>query len=536
MTMTTNMKTTIKATTDRQRLAALLDEKAIRLARKSFRSFVEWAWPVLEPRTRFLPSWHIDLLCEYLEAVTAGEITRLVINVPPRYMKSLLATVLWPCWEWQSRPSLRSIFSSYAESLASHHSLCRRRLIRSRQYQRFAPEIHLTRDQSEKLEFHNTLGGIMVATSTGGSITGKGGNRLIIDDPHNPTQAESDAQRQQAIDFFRFTLSTRLDDPKHDAIVVMMQRLHTRDLTAICLEQGFEHVCLPALAPHHTTIVFPRSGREVIRELDSPLWPERQDVVELERQRRTLGSYGFAGQYQQQPVPREGGMFKQEWWRYCDQLPAGFDDITQSWDLSFKGGEGNDYVVGLVLGRIGALVYVLDRFKKKASFTETCQAIKQMAEKYPATRAVLVEDAANGPAVINMLQREIRGILAVTPEGGKWSRAAAVQPQVESGQVFLPKPRFADGQLRFEYAWVEDFIEQCSLFPKGDHDDDVDALTQAMVYLQNRPASTLSASYILSLGTRDSRHDDGDDDEHDDDDGGGSNSFGGWGPKWPRHF
>jgi|SRR5688572_14282401 hypothetical protein len=175
---------------------------------------------------------------------------------------------------------------------------------------------------------HNTKGGIMVATSTGGSITGKGGNRLIIDDPHNPTQAESDAQRQQALDFFRYTLSTRLDDPKRDAIVVVMQRLHTRDLTAICLEQGFEHLCLPALAPSHTTIVFPRSGRTVVRELDSPLWPERQGVAELDHQRQILGSYGFAGQYQQSPVPRDGGMFKHEWWRYCDRLPTRFDDIT----------------------------------------------------------------------------------------------------------------------------------------------------------------------------------------------------------------
>lgn len=520
---------------DRQRLAALLDEKAIRLARQSLRAFVEWAWPILEPKTQFLPNWHIDLLCEYLEAVTAGEILRLVINVPPRSMKSLLVTVMWPCWEWFQRPSARYVFSSFAESLARHHSQARRRLIRTRQYRRFAPEIGLTRDQQEKLEFHNTLGGIMVATSTGGSITGKGGNRLIIDDPHNPTQAESDAQRQQAIDFFRHTLSTRLDDPKRDAIVLVMQRLHTRDLTAVCLEQGFTHVCLPALAPSHTTIVFPRSGQTVVRELDSLLWPERLGVAELAKQEQLLGTYGFAGQYQQSPVPREGGWFKLEWWRYWDQLPARFDDITLSWDLSFKEGEGHDYVVGLALGRVGALVYVLDRFKARASFTETCQAIKQMVAKFPNARAVLVESAANGDAAVNTLQATIRGILLVTPEGGKKSRAAAVQPQIEAGQVLLPRPRFADGQLRIEYAWVEDFAEKCSLFPKGEHDDDVDALTQALVYLQKRPVSQLTASQILAIGA-----DDHDDDDDDDDNGsggaGGRSQFGGWGPRRPRQF
>lgn len=512
----------------RQDLAALFDEVAIRRARHSLRFFVEWAWPILEPGTAFQANWHIDLICEYLEAVTAGEILRLVINIPPRYMKSLLVSVLWPCWEWYQQPSGRYIFSSYAEGLASHHSLSRRRLIRRRPYQRFAPEVRLTRDQAEKLEFHNTKGGIMVATSTGGSITGKGGNRLIIDDPHNPTQAESDAQRQQALDFFRYTLSTRLDDPKRDAIVVVMQRLHTRDLTAVCLEQGFVHLCLPALAPSHTTIVFPWSAKTVVRELDSPLWPERQGVPELDRQRQILGSYGFAGQYQQSPVPRDGGMFKPEWWRYWDQLPTRFDDITLSWDLSFKGGEGHDYVVGLALGRVGAVIYLLDRFKAKASFTETCHAIKQMVATFRNARAVLVESAANGDAAVNTLQTTIRGILLVTPEGGKQSRAAAVQPQVEAGQVLLPRPRFADGQLRTEYAWVEDFVEQCSLFPKGEHDDDVDAMTQALVYLQRRPASQLTASQILAIGADD--HDD------DDDDDGHGDGYGGREPKRRRQF
>jgi predicted phage terminase large subunit-like protein len=473
---------------DRGRLAALLDEMSIRRARQSLRFFVEWAWDILEPGTAFQANYHIDLICEHLEAVTAGEILRLVINVPPRCMKSLLVSVFWPCWEWYQQPAVRYIVSSYSESLASHHSLSRRRLIRSRAYQRFAPEVRLTRDQQEKLEFHNTLGGIMVATSTGGSITGKGGNRLIIDDPHNPTQAESDAQRQQAIDFFRYTLSTRLDDPKRDAIVLVMQRLHTRDLTAVCLEQGFKHLCLPALAPGHTTIEFPRSGRTVVRELDSPLWPQRQGVVELEHQRQTLGSYGFAGQYQQSPVPLEGGMFKPEWWQYWDQ-PGQFNEIYQSWDLSFKDGDGHDYVVGLVAGRIGTHVHILDRFKGKVSFVETLHAVRQMRSKYPGTRAVLIEDAANGPAVVSALHKEIPGILAVTPEGGKKSRAAAVQPEIEARQVFLPRPRFADGQLRFDYAWVEDFVEQCSVFPRD--------LGTTQRYMHLSPAALEAAIRLL---------------------------------------
>ena len=199
--------------------------------------------------------------------------------------------------------------------------------------------------------------------------------------------------------------------------------------------------------------------------------------------------------------------------------------IVQSWDLSFKDGEGHDYVVGLVAGRIGAQVYILDRFKAKVSFVETLQAIRRMVAKYPATRAVLIEDAANGPAVVEYASEEIPGILAVTPEGGKHSRAAAVQPQVEAGQVFLPRPRFADGHRNLEHPWVEDFIEQCSIFPVGEHDDDVDALTQLLVYMQ-RHRSTLSVREILRAGNSD--------DDVDDEDEGGGRRGGGFNP--PRMF
>jgi len=510
---------------DRDQLKKLIEETEVRRARRSLRVFVERTWPTVEPGSVFGPNWHIDLICEHLEAVSAGQIRRLVINVPPRHGKSLLVSVFWPCWEWEARPWIRDVFSSYSESLASYHSLARRRVIRSRTYQRFAPNVRLTKDQQEKLEFHNTQGGAMVATSTGGSITGKGGNRIIIDDPHNPSQAESDAQRQQAIDFYRHTLSTRLDDPQHGAIVLVMQRLHTRDLTAVCLEQGFEHLCLPALAPSRTTIVFPRSQKALVREPDTALWPERHGVAELERQRRALGSYGFAGQYQQEPVPREGGMFRPEWWGWFDAPPAQLE-VYQSWDLAFKGGDGHDYVVGLVAVRVKALVYIVDRFKAKAAFTDTCRAIVSMGAKYPQTRAVLVEDAANGPAVLDVLRHQVRGILAVTPAGGKQSRAAAVQPQIEAGQVLLPRPRYSDGQIRRGYEWVEDFVDTCSAFPKGEHDDDVDALTQLLVYLQKRP-SGLSVRQILGA-------DDDDDDRVDG--GGGSNRFGGWGNRLPDQF
>jgi predicted phage terminase large subunit-like protein len=483
-------------TGDQRQRAAMQAELLARKSMGSLRLFVEVAWPILEPATPFLPNWHIDYVCEYLEAVTAGDVRRLVINMPPRYGKSLLVSVLWPCWELAQRPSTRWLFVSYAESLAGRLSLDRRRLLTSDWYQyHWGHQVRLTRDQNAKREFHTTRRGVMLATSVGGSVTGKGGGRIVIDDPHNPMQAESDLQRAHAIDFYTQTLSTRLDNPRRDAIVLVMQRLHVLDLSAECLEHGFEHLCLPARAPTRMTVRFPRSEREVVREPDTPLWPEREGLPQLDRQLEVLGSRGFSAQYQQEPVPATADFFRREWWRYFEQPPDRCDQVLQSWDLTFTDSAGSDWVVGLVACRVGACVYVLGRYKAKASFVDTLRAMKQMVASGPTPHVVLVEDSANGPALLSMLHREIRGIIGVKPEGSKVARAAAVLPQIEAGQVFLPQPRWPDGRLRPEYAWVEDFIDSCAAFPHGTHDDDVDALTQLLLRCQG--SMGLSGGEIL---------------------------------------
>jgi hypothetical protein len=328
----------------------LQDALLQRQAEKSLRSYVEQAWPVLEPEARFLSNWHIDYLVEYLEAVTAGEITRLVINMPPRYMKSLLVSVFWPSWEWIQQPGGRWIFASYADVLSIRHSIDRRTVIQSPWYQRrWGQQVQLAPDQNVKSEFLNTRRGHMIATSIGGSITGKGGNRIVVDDPHNPVQAESDAQREAALAYFSRTLSTRLDNKNTDAMVVVMQRLHERDLTAVCLDLGFTHVCLPAEAENQTRLVFPRSRRVYDRRPGDVLWPEREGPAVLAGQKRQLGSAAYAGQYQQRPAPAGGLIFQPGWWTFYDELPT-LDQYAQSWDMAFKDGPRNDYVVGLVRG------------------------------------------------------------------------------------------------------------------------------------------------------------------------------------------
>lgn len=469
------------AVTDGLRRQALLqDELLTRQAGRSLRAFVEQAWPILEPTTPFLSNWHIDLIVEHLEAVTAGETTRLLINLPPRYMKSLLVSVLWPTWEWITHPSRRWICTSYSDGLSLKHSVDRRTVLQSDWYRtRWGHVVQLSADQNLKGEFLNTQRGAMIATSVGGSITGKGGSRIIVDDLHNPQQAESDVQRQTALTYFGQTLSTRLDNQRTGAIVVVMQRLHERDLSAVCQDLGYTHVCLPAEAETRTTITFPRSGRLETREPGDLLWPAREGATELQMQKRLLGSAAFSGQYQQRPTPAGGLIFQRQWFRFYDDLPP-VDELAQSWDMAFKDNKDSDYVVGLVAGRTGADIYLIDRVKGQWAFSETYRQLRLLAAKYPRAYTILIEDTANGPAIIDALKHDVSGIVPVQPEGGKRARAQAVQPQVEAGNVYLPNPR-PHGVLMPGREWVDDFLYQLTTFPAGAHDDDVDAFTQLLV-------------------------------------------------------
>lgn len=456
-------------------------------AKFHLRDFIKQSWHVIEPATEYQHNWHIDAISEYLEAVTAGQITRLLINMPPRHMKSISVSQMWPCWEWIRFPHLRYLVASYAQSLSTEHSVARRTIIQSDWYQtNFGDAFKLSGDQNEKIEFRNDKRGVMFATSLHGTGTGKGGNRVIIDDPHNVKQAMSDVQRESDLYQFDKSLSTRLNDKKRDAIICVMQRLHEKDISARCIELGYTHLCLPAEPERRQTIFLPMSKREIVRDEGELLWAEREGRAELDAAKKALGSYGYSGQYQQQPSPAGGGMFKRDWWRFYRRAPAltDFDEIIQSWDCAFKGLDSSDYVVGQIWGRKGADKYLLDQVRDRMTFTATLTAIRSLSAKWRTAFAKLVEEKANGAAVIDTLKHEIAGIIPINPEGGKEARAAAVAPQVEAGNVYLPDPIF---DLETGYVppdWIHDFIEEAAKFPKAAHDDQVDGMTQALLRLE----------------------------------------------------
>lgn len=456
-------------TANLRRQAEIQDALLTRHAERSFRAFVEQAWPILEPTTPLLRNWHIDLIIEYLEAVTAGQTTRLLINVPPRYMKSLLVSVLWPTWEWITHPSRRWIFTSYSEALSQKHSLDRRTVLQSDWYQaRWGTIVQLASDQNVKTEFANTARGAMVATSIAGSITGKGGDRIVIDDPHHPMQIDSDVQRDAALEYFRRTLSTRLDDRKRGAIVVVMQRLHERDLAACCLELGYVHVCLPAEAEVLTKIHFPRSKRVQIRDAGDLLWPGRDGPSELAEQRTVLGPTDYAAQYQQQPSPAGGGLFKQEWFadKFVDAAPL-VARRTRGWDTAGTEGAG-DWTCGVRIAEANGIFYVEDVQRQQLGPNGVDALIRVTAETdgRGCCQREEKEGGSAGAAVIAARTKTLAGFdyAGVEISGSKVTRCKPFRAQCEAGNV-----RIVRG------AWNAEYVNELCRFPTAAHDDQVDA-------------------------------------------------------------
>lgn len=326
-----------------------MEAELARRAEHALGSFIRQAWPVLEPGTAFVPGWHLDAIVEHLEAVSRGQIRNLLINLPPRHMKSLSVSVFWPVWEWVSNPRRRWLYSSYALSLSVRDSLKCRRLITSDWFQfRWGNRFSLTGDQNAKMRFDNDRMGYRIATSVGGAATGEGGDVVCVDDPHAVQETESRAVREATLLWWDQTMSTRLNDPKSGARVMVMQRLHERDLAGHVLEQGgYVHLCLPAEfepARRCLTDIGWQDPRTADGEL---LWPARVGPAEIAEFRRRLGPVGYAGQFQQRPAPAEGARFHAEWFRYYKVIGSQEDklagtDIAESSAAPTPGAERSD--------------------------------------------------------------------------------------------------------------------------------------------------------------------------------------------------
>jgi predicted phage terminase large subunit-like protein len=466
--------------------------KKTKLLKLSLKEFVEQAWGILEPVSTLVWNWHLDLVCEYLTLIrdenfktVCGDLEGIIFNVPPRTMKSLLITVFFPIWVWTTDPSRRFMFVSYSEKLSTQHSIFRRSIIESEWYQKeWSSVFTLSRDQNVKSHYGNSSRGVMFSTGMQATATGMGGDILIFDDPLNPEQAISQVEREAVNLRFDTTFRSRINDPTKGVKIIIMQRLHELDLTGHVLAREssrWEHVSLPAVAPKDKSWKFPLSKKIENQKEGDLLWAERLPQSFLDSQRVGMGSWAFNGQYQQTPAPLDGGIIKRQWVRFYRQIPEKFEFMVQSWDCTFSGGSDNDFVAGQVWGRSGGKYFMLPyRTYDRLDFGPTMAAIKACHAKYPQANAVLIEDKANGPAIISELQKEIAGVVPVNPEGGKIARAQATAPLWESGSIELPDPQV------FGCTWIEDYLHNICTFPKAAHDDDVDATSQALIYMRTR--------------------------------------------------
>lgn len=476
-----------------------IDEIKAERARRSLQWFVRYFWDVLEPGTELIWSWHIEAICEHLEAVTNGEILRLLINIPPGHMKSLLVSVFWPAWMWIRRPEWRALFSSYAMELAIRDSVKCRDLLKSQRYQEwFNPDWSFKDDTDAKAFYQNTRYGFRVAMSVGGKGTGWRGDVIVTDDPLNAEDAHSEAALEQHVRWWDKTMSSRLNDQRVGARVIIMQRLHQNDLSGHVLAKGgYEHLCLPTkfeIKRKCVTKIW-NDPRTKEGELLCPILFNRAVVSQAELD---LGPDGFAGQHQQNPEPTEGGILKRVWWQYYNVRPQFFSEVIQTWDTTYKDTKKADFVCGQVWGRKGADIYLLDQIHARLDFDGAVDAFKAITARWPGARAKYIEDAANGPAIISSLKRKIPGIQAVTPCGSKVARAYAAQPFLAAGNVHIPDEQLSklmadhwrriaqlpNSWLREEFVvddWVERGISQAAMFPNGTNDDWVDAFTQGVL-------------------------------------------------------
>ncbi|MGH6718655.1 MAG: phage terminase large subunit [Alphaproteobacteria bacterium] len=437
------------------------------LLRHDLASFVAKAFGAVNPGKRYVPGWPVELLGAHLMACARGEITRLIVNLPPRSLKSIIVSVAWPAWLLGRDPACRIMAASYSERLAVKHALDCRHVLAQPWYRRLFPAFALAKDQNEKHKFLTTARGHRIATSVGGTVTGEGGDVLIVDDPLSATQAASRIQREAVLDWFDQTFANRLDDKKRGVIVVVMQRLHAADLTGHLLAKGgWEHLALPAEAPAATIV---RHGPIAIRRAEGdPLWPAREGQAELRRARRELGSRAYAAQYQQNPAPEDGGLVRLAWFRRLAQPPAEPRRIVLSWDTATKGRAHNDPSVGGVWAETAEGWHLMTVIRRRMDYPTLRRCVVELAAAWrPA--AVLIEDQASGQALIQDLRAETRlPVIAIRPNADKVTRFARVSPLIEAGRVSLPA----------EAPWLAEYEAELAAFPDGAHDDQVDMTSQ----------------------------------------------------------
>ncbi|HWS23578.1 MAG TPA: hypothetical protein VN226_04010 [Anaerolineales bacterium] len=472
------------------------------LASRGLGWFTRLAWRVVEPGTPYCDNWHIGLMCEYLEAVLNLEINNLIINIPPRHMKSLLVSVFLPVYSWLRAPETRWLTGSYALPLATRDALKSRRLIQSPWFkERFGDRFNLCGDQNRKARYENDHGGSRLAFSFNSAVTGEGGDVLVVDDPLRAQDADNPAAIQKVNEIFDQAITTRANDPRQVRRIIIMQRLHENDLTGHLLakmEQGgerYEHLCLPA--EYRAGAYTPPANRPAWKDPRSKpaelLWAGRFGERENAAARANLGERAYAGQYAQLPMPIGGTIYLAEWWRGKNRVELSrarsrVGSRYLSWDTALKDGQENDFSSMVVMEVLmNGKAFLREVIWGKWAFPRLAEEIVIQAERWNMDgllRGIVIEDKASGISALQTLRQSAPGWIAALLAGfspgllSKEARARQASLWCERGMLLLPFPAEEAG-------WLPDFESQLYVFPAGRTKDAVDAFGQAILFLEH---------------------------------------------------
>lgn len=482
-----------EAEDERQRV--LRDADLIRARCKTLRGFVREAWHVLEPNARYVHNWHIDAICLHLEAVSYGHINRLLVNVPPGSMKSLLTSVFWPAWEWGplGLQSLRYLSTAFNDGPVKRDTRKTRDLILSDWYRSLWPEVQLTR--TAEMSFANGKTGTREGVAFG-SLTSQRGDRLILDDPHSVETAESDTERANTTRKFREGAINRLNDQELSAIIVIMQRLHEDDISGVIqkLALGYTHLMLPLefevdrrCVTYVNNEEFFRDPRTFEGELLDPVRMPRETVEAL---RKTTTEYAFAGQYQQRPAPREGGIFKRHWFDIVPAAPAGAVRV-RGWDLAASKTSTSAYTAGVRVSMLNGIYYIEDVARERGSPGDVERLLKATALSDGLSTAISIpqDPGQAGKAQVAAFAKLLAGFnVRFSPEtGDKMTRALPVSAQAEIGNIKLVSGK-----------WNAPFLDEVTSFPAGSYKDQVDAMSRAFASLVRVASTNYSTHYQIA--------------------------------------
>lgn len=488
-------------------------------------SFVNYMWPVVEPAIEFVQGWALTAIADHLQAVTRGEIRRLLINVPPGFSKSLLTDVFWPAWEWgpQSKPWYRYVCASYSNHLTERDNMRCRNVVMSDRYQRlWGGRFKISNEQFTKVKFANDQTGWKLATSTGGIGVGERGDRFIIDDANNTMLMESEAVRYTTNMWFTEVVPDRLNNPKESAIVVIQQRLHEEDVSGVALDRdlGYTHLCIPMeYVPHgfingydadnkiktfdtwdpeyDPAAMVKEFWKDPRTEEDEPAWPQRFGPEQIEELKNAKGPYAWAGQYQQTPEVRGGSIIQRDFWQEWEapSFPENIEYILASLDTAYTEKQENDASALTIWGTFRDInnnpkIILLHAWQERLEIHKLVQRVidsctKDSRETNAVARfkvdRLLIEAKASGLSVSQEIRRIIGfnghfGIELINPtkQGDKVARAHSVVHLFSDGLIYRPVRK-----------WSDDVVNQCAVFPRGSHDDLVDSTTMALRYLRD---------------------------------------------------